>query len=126
MTICFFYSSYKKELEETYAVDLVSSPKDFWQKLGDQKPEYRGIILDILLPYGDMDPDKVEGGLNTGIVLIEMIKASPYRNIPLVIFTIRDNSDIDDIGSKYGLEVLRKGTVRMVDFISTITKEFGK
>lgn len=123
----FYYKSFEEELAEGFDVEIVRNADEFWKALTAHPPiYYAGIIIDIILPYGEMvKPDQAEGGLNTGIALIEMVKKTKaYKDIPMVIFTIRDASDVDDVGKKYDIPVFRKSQVRMEDFVETIKERF--
>jgi DNA-binding NarL/FixJ family response regulator len=123
----YFYKSFEEELAETFDIEIVRNADDFWKKLiGSSPAYYSGIIMDIILPFGDMvKPEQAEGGLKTGIALVEMIKKTElYKDVPIVIFTIRDASDVDDIGKKYDIPVFRKSQVRMEDFVETIKERF--
>lgn len=122
-----FYSSFKNELEESYFIDVVKTPEIFWQTLDSHPGDYYcGILLDILLPFGGMDADKSNGGLRTGLAILEMLKGTKHQHIPVVIFTIRENNDVDDIGRKYGTRVVRKSEARISEFINTIKEAFGQ
>lgn len=121
-----FYRSYRDELAEHYKIDVAKSPGEMWEKLDDHPPTYYGgIILDVLLPYKGMDPEKTNGGLRTGLTLLEMIKTSKYSAIPVLIFSIRETKDVDDIGEQYRIPVLRKSEVRIGEFIESAKREFG-
>jgi CheY-like chemotaxis protein len=121
-----FYRSYHDELAEVYRIDVAKSPEAMWGLLKDHPREhYAGIVLDVLLPFRGMDPEKTNGGLRTGLTLLEMLKESEYSGIPVVIFSIRETKDVDDIGQQYHVHVLRKSEVRISEFIDTAKKEFG-
>lgn len=121
-----FYSSYKEELEEDYLIDVVTSPKKMWAALeAHETPYYCGIVLDVLLPFEGVDAEQSNGGLRTGLALLEWLKGNEkFRRIPVVIFTIRENEDVDKVGRKYNVPVLRKSSVRIAEFIAVIKETF--
>ena len=123
----FYYKSFEEELAERRDIEIVRNADEFWKSLTSNEPSYySGIIMDIILPFGNIvAPEKAEGGLKTGIALVEMVKsAAPYKNIPIVIFTIRDANDVDEVGKKYDIPVFRKSQVRMEEFVGTIEERF--
>ncbi len=125
----FYYKSFEEELHQTFEIDICRNADEFWKALTEHEPTYySGIIMDIILPYGQIvKAERAESGLKTGLALVEMVKGTePYMNIPIVIFTIRDASDVDEIGHRYNIPVFRKSQVRIDEFIETIGKRFGK
>jgi len=48
------------------------------------------IVLDVMLPPGSMDLPEVDYGMNTGLVLLNMIRESrPF--IPIILHSVRDD-----------------------------------
>ena len=123
----FYYKSFEEELSQSFEIDIRRNADEFWKALTGHDPNhYCGIIMDIILPYGDIiKAEKAEGGLKTGIALVDMVKHTElYKTIPIVIFTIRDASDVDEIGRKYDIPVFRKSQARIEEFIDTILERF--
>lgn len=122
-----FQRSYREELAELCKIDIAKSPEAMWTCLKDHKPDhYSGIVLDVLLPFKGMDMEATKGGLRTGLTLLEMLKASKdYSSIPIIIFSIRETKDVDDIGEQYHVPVLRKSEAHISEFIELAKKEFG-
>jgi CheY-like chemotaxis protein len=121
-----FYRSYYDEIAEICRIEVAKSPEAMWQKLRTHPATYfNGIILDVLLPFKGMDAENTNGGLRTGLALLEMLKSSEYSSIPIVIFSIRETKDIDDAGEQYRIPVLRKSEVRISEFVETARREFG-
>jgi len=125
----FYYKSFEEELAQTFEIDIQRNADFFWKALVGHEPSYySGIIMDIILPYGEIvRAEKAESGLKTGLALVEMVKhAEAYKNIPIVIFTIRDAGDVDEVGQRYGIPVFRKSQVRIDEFVETIGETFVK
>jgi CheY-like chemotaxis protein len=123
----FSCTSYKQELETLCRIDVANSPEEMWNLLKENGPDYySGIILDILLPFKGLDPNKVEEGLRTGLTLLGILRApqSEFAGIPVIIFTIRENEDCDRVGEEYGVLVFRKSEVRMGEFIEAAKERF--
>jgi CheY-like chemotaxis protein len=122
-----FYRSYKNELEELAHIDIVKTPAAMWAALDSKSPNYySGIVLDILLPFEGLDAEVANGGLRTGLALLEMLKSSDkFKKIPILIFTIRETQDVDDLGQKYKATVFRKSEARIADFVEAARIEFG-
>jgi DNA-binding response OmpR family regulator len=122
-----FYQSYREELARLYKVEIAKSPEVMWQLLDEHLPDYySGIILDVLLPYKGMDVEKTDGGLRTGLTLLEMLKGtSKYAKMPVMLFSIRETADVDEIGEKFHVPVFRKSEVRIAEFLEAAKKEFG-
>jgi CheY-like chemotaxis protein len=122
-----FYESYKAEASEICHVDVASSPATMWEKLNSKRPDYySGIILDVMLPFEGIDVGNANGGLRTGLALLEMLRESqPFTKIPIIIFSIRDTQDIDDFGRLHNVTILRKSDVRIVEFIEALRQSFS-
>jgi CheY-like chemotaxis protein len=124
----FSCTSYKEELETLCRIDVANSPEQMWKLLKENGSDYYvGIILDILLPFKGLDPSKVEEGLRTGLTLLGILRApqSEFAGISVIIFTIRENEDVDRVGREYGVPVFRKSEVRMGEFIDAARERFG-
>lgn len=124
----FFYQGYLGEVAELYQVVSVRDPDACWRRLSEAEAgDFAGIIMDVILPTGEhVDHALADGGLRTGLVLIEMLKASTlFRDIPIVIFTIREAGDVDVLGAEYKIPVLRKTEVTMHEFIQAVQNAFG-
>jgi hypothetical protein len=122
-----FQRSYREELAELCKLDIAKSPEAMWKLLNENGPQfYAGIVLDVLLPYKGMDIETTKGGLRTGLTLLEMIKASKeFSSIPVILFSIRETADVDEIGEQHGVRVLRKSETHIEEFISAVKKDFG-
>jgi hypothetical protein len=124
-----FIDSHLSEVQQYYDVDTARDADEFWQKNLDataHRRPYDGFIVDILLPFGTMvNSDEANGGLRTGIALVDMLKASEdYRKIPVVVFTIRWSSDVDALTTKYQVPVVRKQDP-LDELMDAVKRTFG-
>lgn len=120
--------AFRDEIEEAgYLVDCARNPDEMWMFLSKHPDAYCGIIMDVLMPIGDtVDAERANGGLKTGLVLIEQLRVAPeFRSVPVLIFTIRATHDVDDFGEKYAISVLRKQETTPRVLRSMIEVEFG-
>ncbi len=120
--------SYRDELEGLgFKIRIARTADEMWQELHASKQCLAGIILDVLMPIGTkVDRDLANGGLKTGLVLLEQLKSAlEYRDIPVIFFTIRDRHDVDEVGTRYGVRVLRKQETNPDGLADAVKEDFS-
>ncbi len=75
--------------ENNYVVEQISSATRALQMLQKNPTLCKLIVLDMMMPAeGEFDPEECEGGVRTGIVLLEKLRKIPEaQNIPVLAFT---------------------------------------
>lgn len=80
-----------------YDIEVISNVDDAWKIVQAESPEILAIILDIMMPPGDLlEYEKTKQGLRSGVFFIEKIKQFDER-IPVVILTNVDKSELVNI-----------------------------
>ena len=85
-----FVSPHIEALKDAgYIVTHVVTPKEAQRQL--QKSQFDLIVLDLILPAGDGDPElsAVEPGSELGLQLHQIIRADPrHKRTPILFFTV--------------------------------------
>ena len=102
--------AFSDELKEAgYNIIGAKTPEEMWDKL--KSNNINGIILDIMMPTGEkITKEESQMGVKTGFVLAKKLRdeKSEYKNIPLIIFTILNDSDISLWASENNIPFLVK------------------
>ena len=115
--------AYVDELEDNnYKVSFTDSIDEFWDYLYDYDEDITCLIIDILMPtLGIKNRAKAKMGMRTGLALIDEIYAKKkFKNLPIIIFTISNDSKIYSVAKKYGVNVLMKQATLPADLLDVI------
>lgn len=120
--------AYDELVSDGLEVTAVTNPSQLWDELQAAHPQFDLIILDIIAPPGDTyGLDETKGGLTTGLLVLEHLRQSPaLASIPVLIFTIRHEDDVNEYGHKYGVTVLRKQDTRPAELLKHVKAILAK
>jgi len=100
-----------EELEdENYQIVMARSPDEMWRILSSCINQINCIIMDIMMPTGNsVDPNKSRMGLTTGLVLMQELRQHElYMSIPIIIFTIVNESEVFEWAENNSISILKK------------------
>lgn len=81
--------------EEGYHVLMAKDPSEMNEMINQNIDKITGIIMDIMLPIGNMDSKDANMGFRTGLVLLKELKINKKtKDIPMIIFTIADDPKV--------------------------------
>lgn len=86
----------KEELESRDCTIIPASTPDELLKIIKNRnvDMFDCIIVDISMPVGSLDFDRAEAGTKTGLLLIEEIEKSLFKNNKMVVYTIVKDSQV--------------------------------
>lgn len=67
---------------------------DFLKIIRDGIHKIDCIIIDMSMATGSIDLKQAKNGTRTGMVLIEALKKSCYKNVKVVVYSVIDGDDI--------------------------------
>ena len=104
-----------------YEIVMVRTPDEMWEALKKYEAEIQGIIMDIMLPTGSINSAEVKMGITTGLKLLKDLKGNPrYQNIPIVILTIIDESEVIEWAEENNVPYLVKQDTKIKDLLSAV------
>ena len=85
------------------------------------------ILIDIIMPPGDLDFGETRGGMRTGIVVLqELMKEDSLKSIPIVVVTNADDETVRSICLEYGIPYLQKSEFFADTFVTRIMEIIHK
>lgn len=85
----------RDELESRgYTIIPVERVDDFLKIIKEGVHKIDCVIIDMLMATGSIDLKQAKNGTRTGLVLIESLKKSCYKNVKVVVYTVIDSNDI--------------------------------
>jgi CheY-like chemotaxis protein len=116
--------SYIIQLErKDFKVKIANSPQSALEKIEKYKKDLKLIILDLMMPTDDLFGfEESNGGMNTGYALLKIIRIK-MPNIPVFIFTIRSDHDLDkQLLKEKVVKILRKPDTLPFELLNEVEK----
>jgi len=110
--------------DEGWDIILAQDPDEMWDILKEPEKPINGIIMDIMMPTGkSIDPGESKMGIMSGLVLLDMLKMDEkYKNIPILIFTIVDELEVNQFADEHNIPLLIKQNIYQEDLIEELVK----
>ncbi len=120
----YYRSSYVRELEdEGISVVIASDASEGKEVFNQFQSEIDGVIVDMMMPHGEeFDPIETDGGNLSGLAFSKFIK-SEKPEMPLLGFTINENTEVTDWFRKHNCKLLRKQDIRPNELAALVKKE---
>ena len=120
----YYRSSYVRELEdEGISVVIASDASEGKEVFKKVQYEIDGVIVDMMMPHGEeFDVIETDGGNLSGLALSKFIK-SENPKIPLLGFTISENTEAISWFKKHNCILLKKQDIRPYEFVEIVKKE---
>lgn len=107
--------------DEGFSLKMAENPDEMMHIIDNEKQNISCIIMDIMLPTGSLDSRLVKMGLTTGWELCKRLKNNEdTKNIPIIIFTIVDDSEVIQWARSNNIPFLRKKRVFPQDLLKAV------
>lgn len=113
---------YDELIDAGYHVEIARDPDEMWDKLAEYLDKVNCIIMDILLPTGNsVDREEADMGYSTGLVLLQHLKNDEkFKDIPLIILTILNESKIKAWAKKNNIPFCNKQETTSLDLLKKL------
>ncbi len=128
--ITFSLDAFVDELkEEGFTILEAKNPDEMWENLKNQEENIEAIIMDIMMPTGKtIDKSKSRMGSITGLILADELKnkSSKYNKIPIIIFTILSDQDVQDWADTNNVPLLKKQHTYPEELVTALKQALRK
>lgn len=113
---------YVDELEEDgFSIIKVKKTDGFMDLIKNESDTITAILVDIIMPPGDIDFGEARGGLRTGIVILKKIlEDRDLETIPKIVVSNVDDSVVIDFCKKQSIPCLSKGEYFSNTFVEKV------
>ncbi len=109
--------------DKGYNVEIAEEVDSALKKL---KQKYDLILLDIMMPSGNLPENEVKGGYETGVALIKKIKESTNKNTPILVITANPSSQLRTKIEKIGVASYLTKPLHQIEFEEEIERILGE
>lgn len=95
-----------------------SRPDNLLKVLREQILKIDCIIVDIVMPTGELDMKEAEYGMRTGLALIRKIRESDsiYKDTPIIVYTVIGDDNVRQYCKDNNIPYLDKSSVSSEEF----------
>lgn len=108
-----------------FEITTVVDAKEASDLLINRKENFDLIILDILIPLGEYRENSSDYSEFTGLSLLKELRNNKIK-IPVIIFSVVDESDLGDISSLSVSKILFKASLFPPELKDAVLKVLGK
>lgn len=109
--------------EKGFAVEKVKNPDDLSRITDDVWSSISAIIIDVIMPTGEIDNALAKGGMKTGfIVLKNLLNNEKLKNIKKIVFSIVNDVDILNFCHSNDIPILSKQEYMFDSFVEKINE----